>query len=238
MIPRTVMLDRGLPLGLQADWLGMVGPYVTHAKIGWGLARVIGNVRDKVALFQTHDITVFCGGTLFEYHYGRGELDLYLRWMRENGFRWLEVSDGTIRLPHDDKLAAIRHAAGLGFRVVSEVGRKRADEVLSPSEWRRQVKQELAAGARWVHCEARESGTVGIFDSHGRPRHAILDAVADLSDRLVFEAPTKAHQLALIRLLGPDVHLGNIAPEDVLPLETLRRGLRSETLNGDLSCAS
>jgi phosphosulfolactate synthase len=176
-------------------------------------------------------VPIVCGGTLFEAVVGRDKLDEYRSWLAQKGITHVEVSDGTIDLPHDRKLELIAELAK-DFVVMSEVGSKNADVVYAPYQWVEWMKDELDAGAWKVITEAREGGTAGIFRPTGEMRTGLIDEIVhgiDFGD-IIFEAPTEASQGWFVRRFGPEVNLGNIAPDEVIPLETLRLGLRSDTL--------
>jgi phosphosulfolactate synthase len=173
-----------------------------------------------------------CGGTLFEAAVALGRLDEYRSWLAENRISHVEVSDGTIELDHDRKLELIADLAR-DFVVMSEVGSKDAEVVFAPYQWVEWMRDELAAGAWKVITEGREGGTAGIFRPTGEMRTGLIDEIVhgiDVGD-ILFEAPTKASQAWFVSHLGPEVNLGNIPPEEVIPLETLRLGLRADTLN-------
>jgi phosphosulfolactate synthase len=180
-------------------------------------------------------VPIVCGGTLFEAVVGRDKLDEYRSWLAQKGITHVEVSDGTIDLPHDRKLELIAELAK-DFVVMSEVGSKNADVVYAPYQWVEWMKDELDAGAWKVITEAREGGTAGIFRPTGEMRTGLIDEIVHGIDfgEIIFEAPTEASQGWFVRRFGPEVNLGNIAPDEVIPLETLRLGLRSDTLKAVL----
>jgi phosphosulfolactate synthase len=229
---RTNILDKGLGLAALDDLLAVAAPFVDLAKIGWGTSLVLPDLDRRLDVYRSHDVDVCCGGTLFEYAYAIGEVDEYRAWLREHGFDHVEISNGTIDIDTEQKLAAIEQFAA-DFTVFSEVGSKDADAIVSPARWVRSIQQELGAGASSVILEGRESGTAGMYRKSGEMRTGLIDEVLEAGidpHQLVFEAPLKQHQVYLIRLIGADVNLANIAPEEAVPLETLRRGLRSDTL--------
>ena len=226
----TVMLDRGIPLRYLDDMLYMNAPFISHAKIMWGLGWMLPVLPERLRVYRTHKVPVFCGGTLYEYHRRRGEFTTYLDWLKDAGFEWLEISDGTIDLPHADKLADIREAGMRGFHVIGEVGRKAAVESYTRSEWMDRICDELDAGVKYVTCEGRESGDAGIYGEDGQLNTALIESLRQLTGQLIFEATAKRHQVSLMARLGRDVNLGNILPDDVLGLAALRAGLRPETL--------
>lgn len=232
----TMVLDTGLgPAGLE-DLLSVAAPFIQIVKFGWGTSGVVNPsvVRRKIELIRSYEIQVCPGGTFFEIAYLRKTVPRFLSDLAELGFSCVEVSDGTVDLPFATKLDLIRQACDRGFTVVSEIGRKtpEADGCLDVAERCREAAAELQAGSWKVILEARESGSLGIYDSAGKVRERFVEELAaglDLSN-VIFEAPRKEQQLWLIRRFGPSVHLGNVRPEDAIALETLRRGLRADTL--------
>ena len=230
----THVIDKGLALRQVENLFDTAGEYVDIVKLGWGTGYVTHNLKEKIELYRSFDVPVVCGGTLLEAVVARGKLDEYRRWLTENGFSHVEVSDGTIALDPDHKCELIGRLAR-DFVVFSEVGSKDDTEIMAPYRWVEQIERELAAGAWKVVAEARESGTAGIFRPDGEVRMGLIDEIAHAIDpgRMVFEAPRKAQQVWFLRRFGLEVNLGNIAPEDVLSLETLRLGLRSDTMGAE-----
>jgi phosphosulfolactate synthase len=229
---RTQILDKGHGTTWLTDQLAVAGPYVDLAKLGWGTSLVTSNLTEKIDVYRRHDIDVCFGGTLLELAYVQGTLDRYADWVEALGIETVEVSDGTVTIPGDEKLRIIEKLAGR-FTVLSEVGSKDATAIVSPARWVRSIRAELEAGARYVILEGRESGTAGMYRQTGEIRMGLVDEIVEAGiapERLVFEAPTKAHQVWLIEFAGRDVNLGNITLDDVIPLETLRLGLRADTL--------
>jgi phosphosulfolactate synthase len=227
----THVIDKGLPLQAVEGILDTSGDMIDIVKLGWGTAYVTGNLRDKVALYRSAGIPVVLGGTFWEVCAIQNKLDEWRRWIAELGLRHVEVSDGTISISHATKL---EHIARLSqdFVVLSEVGSKDLATVIAPYRWVELIEAELAAGAWKVITEARETGTAGIFRGDGEVRMGLIDEIVHAidPDRLLFEAPQKAQQVWFIRKFGPNVNLGNIPPDEVIPLETLRLGLRADTL--------
>jgi phosphosulfolactate synthase len=227
----THVIDKGLNLRDIEGLFDTAGEYVDVVKLGWGTSYVTRNLEKKIALYRSFDTPVVCGGTLFEAVVGRGKLDDYRSWLVDNRFSHVEVSDGTIELPRERKLELIAELSR-DFVVMSEVGSKDADVVYAPYQWVEWMKEELDAGAWKVITEGREGGTAGIYRRDGEMRTGLIDEIAheiDVGD-IVFEAPAKAAQAWFVRKFGPEVNLGNIPPEEVIPLETLRLGLRADTL--------
>ena len=227
----THVIDKGLALRQVENLFDTAGSYVDIVKLGWGTSYVTHNLKEKIELYRSFSTPVVCGGTLFEAVIARGKLEEYRRWLSENGFSHVEVSDGTIEIPREEKLELIAELAQ-DFVVMSEVGSKDSEVVFAPYQWVQWLKEDLDAGAWKVITEGREGGTAGIFRATGDMRTGLIDEIVheiDLSE-LIFEAPTTHSQAWFVQKYGPDVNLGNIPPEEVIPLETLRLGLRSDTL--------
>src|SRR3954449_9313204 len=225
----THVIDKGLgPRGWE-DVLEMAGDHISIVKLGWGTSYVTKNLDRKLEVLREKPVVI--GGTFFEVVYAQGQLDTYKSWLNGLGIRHVELSDGTIDIPRDRKLELIAEFAR-DFTVLSEVGSKDSSIEYSAEEWVRWLQEELDAGAWKVITEARESGTAGIFDSSGGMRTELIGEIAMAVGpvNVVFEAPTKAAQAWFIKQFGPSVNLGNIPPDEVIPLETLRRGLRGDTL--------
>jgi phosphosulfolactate synthase len=225
----THVLDKGLGPRAWEDLLETCGGLIDVIKLGWGTSYVTSNLRRKLDVLR--DKSVVLGGTFFELVYARDKLVEYKRWLRELGITHVEISDGTIDIPRERKLELIADFAR-EFTVLSEVGSKDSAVEFSSDEWTQWLREELDAGAWKVVTEAREGGTAGTFSRTGEMRTDLLGAIArqvELSD-VVFEAPTKASQVWFIKQFGPTVNLGNIPPDEVIPLETLRLGLRGDTL--------
>jgi phosphosulfolactate synthase len=233
--PREVGLTHVIDKGLNTrDIEGMFdvgGAFVDIVKLGWGTSYVTNNLEKKIALYRHFETPIVCGGTLFEAVYARGRIDDFEAWLHENRFSHVEISDGTLEIPRERKLELIAEFAE-DFVVLSEVGSKDSDVVYAPYQWVQWIKEERDAGAWKVITEARETGTSGIFRKDGDMRTGLIDEIAhEISvDDLIFEAPTKASQAWFVRQFGPNVNLGNIPPDEVIPLETLRLGLRGDTL--------
>jgi phosphosulfolactate synthase len=225
----THVIDKGLgPRGWE-DVLEVSGHLIDVVKLGWGTSYVTKSLERKLAVLK--DKPVVIGGTFFEVVYAKSRLDEYKSWLAELGLTHVEISDGTVQMPREEKLELIADLAR-DFTVLSEVGSKDSEVNFAPYLWVQWIKEELEAGAWKVITEARESGTAGIFRPSGEMRTGLIDeivneiAVADL----MFEAPTKASQAWFVKEFGPTVNLGNIPPDEVIPLETLRLGLRGDTL--------
>lgn len=228
----TSVLDRGLSTQEVDAMVEVAGASVDLVKLGWGTALVTGNLTAKLDRYRAHGIPVTFGGTLTEAAIRDDRLDAYTAWLRELGITHVEVSDGTIDLPAERKHEIIRALVGEGFTVLSEVGSKDAQEIMAPYRWVELIAAELEAGAWKVIAESRESGTAGIYRADGEVRMGLIDEIAHAIpvERLLFEAPQKDQQVFFLQRFGHEVNLGNIAPADVLSLETLRLGLRSDTM--------
>lgn len=225
----THVIDKGLGPRAWEDILETSGDYIDIVKLGWGTAYVTPNLRRKLDVLK--DKKVVIGGTFFEVVWTKGQVDEYKRWLNDLGLTHVEVSDGAIDLPRERKLELIEELAR-DFTVLSEVGSKDTEVVFAPYQWVDWIKEEQAAGAWKVITEAREGGTAGLFRPTGEMRTGLVDEIvhAIAVDDLIFEAPTKASQAWFVNEFGPGVNLGNIPPEEVIPLETLRLGLRADTL--------
>jgi phosphosulfolactate synthase len=225
----THVIDKGLGPRAWEDILEVAGEHISIVKLGWGTAYVTGNLERKLDVLG--DKPVVIGGTFFEVCYAKEKLDEYKQWLQRLGLTHVEISDGTIAMPRERKLELIADFAR-DFTVLSEVGSKDSSVEYSVAEWTTWLNEELAAGAWKVITEAREGGTAGIFDSSGGMRTELIGEIANVVGpaNIVFEAPTKAAQAWFVKHFGPSVNLGNIPPEEVIPLETLRLGLRGDTL--------
>ena len=212
--------------------LEVAGSCVDVVKLGWGTALVSANLKDKLERYAAREIPVVLGGTLTELAIRQGRVEGLIAWLRELGLRYVEVSDGTIAIDPAVKRELIQRLAR-EFTVLAEVGNKDVDFIMAPYVWVEQIQHDLDAGAWKVIAEARESGTAGIYRASGEVRTGLIDEIAHAvdPDRLIFEAPQRAQQVWLLKRFGSECNLGNIAPNDVLSLETLRLGLRSETVD-------
>ena len=230
----THVLDRGLSLVEVDSLIEVAGDSIDFVKLGWGTALVSANLTHKVQRYREHAIPVMLGGTLTELALVQGRLERLIEWMGELGLEHVEVSDGTITIAHEEKLELIERLSQ-EFTVLSEVGSKDDTRIMAPYRWVELIQRELAAGAWKVIAEARESGNVGIFRHDGEVRMGLIDEIAHgvAPEQILFEAPRKDQQVWFVRRFGPDVNLGNIFPEDVVSLETIRLGLRSDTALAD-----
>src|SRR5205823_3521577 len=226
----THVMDKGLNLREIEGMFDVGGEFVDIVKFGWGTSYVTNNLEKKIALYRSFETPVVCGGTLFEVVYARGRMDEFKSWLHEHRFSHVEISDGTLDIPRDEKLELIADFAR-DFTVLSEVGSKDPDVVFAPYQWVQWIKEEKDAGAWKVITEAREGGTAGIFRKDGDMRTGLIDEIAheiSISD-LIFEAPTKSSQAWFVKHFGPNVNLGNIPPDEVIPLEPKARVFSIDT---------
>lgn len=230
----TALMDRGLSLAEVDGLMEVAGSAVDIVKLGFGTAIATENLAPKLARYAEHGVPVVLGGTLTEIAIVQDRVDAYVAWVRSLGLDLIEVSDGSITIDPAEKCALIEKLVADGFTVMSEVGSKDNENIMAPYRWVEQIRAELAAGAWKVICEGRETGTAGIARPDGELRQGLIDEIAHAVDpaKIVFEAPQKDQQVHLIRKFGSDVNLGNIPPAEVLPLETMRLGLRNDTMVG------
>jgi phosphosulfolactate synthase len=229
----THVLDRGLSLADVDGLIEVAGDAVDLVKLGWGTALATANLKPKLRRYRELGIPVVLGGTLTELAIAQDRFDQLVAWVHELGLRHFEISDGTIALPHERKLELISRLAQ-EFTVLSEVGSKDDTGAITPPYiWVEQMQRELEAGAWKVIAEGRETGTAGIFRPDGEVREGLIGEITHDVDpaRILFDAPQKPQQVWFIRRFGADVNLGNVPVVEVLALETLRRGLRSDTLD-------
>jgi len=226
----TMVMDKGLSVREAEDMLSVGEPYIDLLKLGFGTAFVTPNLENKLAVYKNAGIACYFGGTLFEAFYIRGQFDDYLRLLERYKMEYAEVSDGSIEMNHDEKCKYI-NTLSKHVTVLSEVGSKDENKMLAPYKWIELMKKEIEAGSYKVIAEARESGTVGIYQSKGEVRSDLIDEILTQvpQEKILWEAPLKAQQVYFIKLLGSNVNLGNIPPNEVIPLETLRLGLRGDT---------
>jgi phosphosulfolactate synthase len=230
----TMVIDGGIPLGYFTDLVSSAAEYIDFVKFGWGTAVVTSNIHAKIDVLRANKIGFYVGGTLFEKYVLQGRFDDFRKFCDEHSCRHVEVSNGTISLSNSEKASYIRKLAD-DFTVVSEVGFKDPvrSEQLPPSRWLEYIREDMEAGASLVTLEARESGRSGICRPDGALRFGLIEDVLASEigqESLLFEAPTTALQAHFITRLGPDVNLGNIPAPGVIGLETLRLGLRADTL--------
>jgi phosphosulfolactate synthase len=228
----TMVMDKGMGLDGVKDFLSVAAPYVDIVKLGFGTAYVTSNLREKIDIYKSFGIPVYFGGTLFEAFLIRGQFDDYVSLVKEYGLDFVEVSDGSITIPHTEKCGYIEKLAK-HVAVLSEVGSKDAAHIIPPYKWIELMTAELQAGSTYVIAEAREAGNVGIYRGTGEVREGLVQEILTKipSEKILWEAPQKAQQVYFTELLGANVNLGNIAPSEVLPLETIRVGLRGDTFS-------
>ncbi|MBL7719976.1 MAG: phosphosulfolactate synthase [Flavipsychrobacter sp.] len=228
----TMVMDKGMGLEGVKDFLSVAAPYVDVVKFGFGTSVVTDHLREKIDLYRSYNIPVYFGGTLFEAYLIRNQFDDYVEVIKEFGIEHVEVSDGSITIPHVEKCGYIEKLAQ-HFTVLSEVGSKDAAHIIPPYKWIELMRAELEAGSTYVIAEAREAGNVGIYRGSGEVREGLVQEILTQipAEQILWEAPQKAQQVYFMELLGANVNLGNIAPNEVIPLETLRIGLRSDTFH-------
>jgi len=226
----TMMMDKGLSLREVENFIDANGEFTDIAKFGFGTAYVTKNLEEKIKLYKSANIRPYFGGTLFELFLARNKFNDFQRLLDKYDLDLCEVSDGSIIIPHEDKLKYISTLAK-NRTVMSEVGSKDAGIIISPAKWIKMMSTELEAGSWKVIAEGRESGTVGVFRPNGTAHTYLINKIIAKIDpnRILWEAPKKTQQVWFIRLFGPNVNLGNIAPNEIIPLECLRLGLRGDT---------
>lgn len=228
----TMVMDKGLSLREVEDLIETSGPYIDIVKLGWATSFVTPNLKEKLAKYKEAGIPCYFGGTLFEAFVVRDQFDDYRKVLDEYGLEYAEVSDGSLEMDHEKKCEYISTLSSQ-VTVLSEVGSKDAAKIIPPYKWIEQMQTELDAGAWKVIGEARESGNVGLFRDSGEVRQGLVEEILTQipKDKILWEAPQKAQQVWFIKLCGTNVNLGNIAPNEVIPLETIRLGLRGDTFD-------
>lgn len=225
-------MDKGLSVREAEDLMSTSADYIDLVKLGWATSYLTPKLQDKIKVYQQSGVSVYLGGTLFEAFLVRNQLDDYRKLIDKLGLSHAEVSDGSITLPHEEKCKYIELLAKQ-VTVLSEVGSKDAEKIIPPYRWIELMREELKAGAWKVIGEAREGGNVGLFRSTGEVREGLVDEILTQlpMEKIIWEAPQKAQQVFFIKRLGTNVNLGNISPQEVIPLETIRLGLRGDTFN-------
>lgn len=235
--PRTVgvthVLDKGLPLPQLTALLANSATLIDIWKFGFGVAYLDPQLTRKVELLRSYEVKVCPGGTLTEIAWAQGKSEQYFAWLQSVGIDCVEVSNGATAMPLSEKRALVGRAAALGFEVFAEVGSKDPKAIARADEWVEEASMDLESGASWIVAEGRESGNVGLYTADGSVRADLVDAleIAGASAKVIYEAPLRAQQAWLIRYVGPNANLGNVATNEVLSLETLRLGLRSDTVS-------
>lgn len=226
----TMVMDKGLSSRQAEDMLAVCSSLIDVVKLGFGTSLFSQDLEKKLSAYREAGIPYFYGGTLMEAAWIRGEIDEFKSWLNKTKAEWVEVSDGSLEVDHDKKCEMIKDFAK-DFRVLSEVGSKNPAHTATSSQWIAAMNAELAAGSWKVIGEARESGNVGVFNEDGGAKSDLVSEILAgvPNDKILWEAPQKSQQIYFIEKAGFDVNLGNIAPADVIPLETLRNGLRGDT---------
>ena len=228
----TMVMDKGLSLRDAESFISVGAPHTDIVKLGFGTSFVTPNLRAKIELYQQHNIPVYFGGTLFEAFVIRNQFDDYIAMCKDYKIDVIEVSDGSIEIPHTEKCGYIEKISKF-VKVFSEVGSKDAAHIIPPYKWIELMSAELSAGASYVIAEAREAGNVGIYRGSGEVREGLVQEILTKipSEKILWEAPQKAQQLYFLELIGCNVNLGNIAPSEIIPLEAMRIGLRGDTFD-------
>ena len=228
----TMVMDKGLSIQEAKNFLSIAHPHIDIVKFGFGTAFVTPDLREKIEVYQAYDIPVYFGGTLFEAFLIRNQFDDYIKLCRQFNIDYMEVSDGSVTIPHAEKCGYIEKLAAIGT-ILSEVGSKDAAHIIPPYKWIELMKAELEAGSTYVIAEARESGNVGIYRGSGEVREGLVQEILTQipEEKIIWEAPQKSQQLYFLELIGCNVNLGNIAPSEVIPLEAMRIGLRGDTFH-------
>ncbi len=228
----TMVMDKGLSINEVHDFVSVTRPHIDIVKLGFGTSFVTPNLREKIEVYHSYNIPIYFGGTLFEAFLIRNQFDDYIAVCKDYGISYIEVSDGSITIPHAEKCGYIekltKHAT-----VLSEVGSKDAAHIIPPYKWIELMRAELEAGSSYVIAEAREAGNVGIYRGSGEVREGLVQEILTQipEEKIIWEAPQKAQQLYFLELIGCNVNLGNIAPNEVIPLEAMRIGLRGDTFD-------
>jgi len=226
----TMVMDKGLSINEVHNFMSIGDPHVDIVKLGFGTSFVTPNLREKIEVYHSYNMPIYFGGTLFEAFLIRNQFDDYIKICKDYGITYIEVSDGSITIPHAEKCGYIekltKHAT-----VLSEVGSKDAEHIIPPYKWIELMRAELEAGSSYVIAEAREAGNVGIYRGSGEVREGLVQEILTQipAEKIIWEAPQKAQQLYFLELIGCNVNLGNIAPNEVIPLEAMRIGLRGDT---------
>jgi len=228
----TMVMDKGLSFRDAESFISVGAPHTDIVKLGFGTSFVTPNLRAKIELYQHHHIPVYFGGTLFEAFVIRNQFDDYIAMCKDYKIDVIEVSDGSIEIPHTEKCGYIEKISKFA-KVFSEVGSKDAAHIIPPYKWIELMSAELSAGASYVIAEAREAGNVGIYRGSGEVREGLVQEILTKipSEKILWEAPQKAQQLYFLELIGCNVNLGNIAPSEIIPLEAMRIGLRGDTFD-------
>jgi phosphosulfolactate synthase len=228
----TMVMDKGLSIEEAKSFLSVAHPHVDIVKLGFGTSFVTPNLREKIEVYKSYGLPIYFGGTLFEAFLIRNQFEDYISVLKDYGITHIEVSDGSITIPHAEKCGYIEKLTKHGT-VLSEVGSKDAEHIIPPYKWIELMRAELSAGASYVIAEAREAGNVGIYRGSGEVREGLVQEILTQipAEKILWEAPQKAQQLYFIELIGCNVNLGNIAPTEVIAMEAMRIGLRGDTFH-------
>lgn len=226
----TMVMDKGLSVQEAINLCESSGHLIDFLKMGFGTSLVSKNVKEKIRVYKDYNIRPYFGGTLFEAFIIRDQLDAYREYVSGYGIDLIEISDGSMHMEHDVKCDYIQRLSK-EYTVISEVGSKEAEIIISPNKWIKMMNKELNAGSVYVIAEARESGNVGIYRSNGNAHVVLINKILAGVDqhKIIWEAPVKSQQVWFVKLLGAEVNLGNIATNEVISLETIRLGLRGDT---------
>jgi phosphosulfolactate synthase len=226
----TMVMDKGLSINEVRNFLDASSPHVDIVKLGFGTSYVTPNLREKIEVYKAAGMPIYFGGTLFEAFLVRNQMDDFIAVCKDYGIEYVEVSDGSITIPHSEKCGYIEKLTKHAI-VLSEVGSKDAAHIIPPYKWIELMRAELEAGSSYVIAEAREAGNVGIYRGSGEVREGLVQEILTQipEEKIIWEAPQKAQQLYFLELIGCNVNLGNIAPNEVIALETMRIGLRGDT---------
>src|SRR5215831_8672346 len=228
----TMVMDKGLSIEEAKSFLSVSHPHVDIVKLGFGTSFVTPNLREKIEVYSSYNIPIYFGGTLFEAFLIRNQFEDYISVCKDYGVSYMEVSDGSITIPHAEKCGYIEKLTNYGT-VLSEVGSKDAEHIIPPYKWIQLMQAELNAGSSYVIAEAREAGNVGIYRGTGEVREGLVQEILTQipGEKIIWEAPQKAQQLYFLELLGCNANLGNIAPSEVISLEAMRLGLRGDSFS-------
>jgi phosphosulfolactate synthase len=230
----TMVADKGLSLQEVKNFISAAGPHIDIVKLSFGTAAVTPNLREKIDLYHAHNVPVYLGGLLLEAFIIRNQFDDYVNVIKDYGIKYIEVSDGSLSIPHAEKCGYIEKLAKLGT-VLSEVGSKDKDRehITPPYRWIELMNAEMEAGAQYVIAEAREMGNVGLYRDSGEVREGLVQEILTKIpyEKIIWEAPRKDQQLYFLELIGCNANLGNIAPYEVVPLEAMRVGLRGDSFH-------
>lgn len=226
----TMVMDKGLSITEVHNFMSVSGPHVDIVKLGFGTSFVTPKLREKIEAYKSYNVPIYFGGTLFEAFLVRNQFNDYIAVCKDYGVDYMEVSDGSITIPHAEKCGYIEKLTQHGT-VLSEVGSKDAAHIIPPYKWIELMRAELEAGSSYVIAEAREAGNVGIYRGSGEVREGLVQEILTQipEEKILWEAPQKAQQLYFLELIGCNVNLGNIAPQEVIALEAMRVGLRGDT---------